>query len=168
MEEENQSYRGFPQPPRWALKWMLFKALHICCFQRVAYTRNHYLENNYECWGNNIQDIYLEDCTQSENIYYSCVSSKNIFTCKLHTRWLVTSNQIVSVLWSLRNWMGSGRYQLKTSALMVLFLRFYVCLAFLLLFPKTNKTTLKFKLAKCHFGNVRSSTMCLMLKYIIN
>lgn len=57
---------------------------------------NHYLENNYECWGNNIQGIYLEDCTQAENICYSCVSSKNIFTCKLHTRWLLASNQIVA------------------------------------------------------------------------
>lgn len=26
----------------------------------------------------------------------SCVSSKNIFTCKLHNRWLHASNQIVT------------------------------------------------------------------------
>lgn len=45
---------------------------------------------------NIVENVYLENCTQAESICYSCVSPKNVFTCKLHTRRLLSSNHVVA------------------------------------------------------------------------
>lgn len=40
--------------------------------------------------------VWIADCTRAENMCHSCVSSRNVFTCKLRTYWLHASDQIVT------------------------------------------------------------------------